>query len=275
MDAELAVEHLRALIRIPTVSRMAPELADEAAFVEFRAELARLYPLVNKLRPEVVGGGSLLFRWPGRDPGADSSADPAVFMAPSDGVPADDVPDQSGGWTHPPFAAEVTGEGPERRVWGRGAIDDKGMLASILEAVEAALADGVTPARDVYLSFGHNEETQGAGAEAIVELLQSRGIRCGLVIDEGGAIVEGLLPGVDGQIAMIGLSEKGIAGVELIAEKQGGHAATPTPNGATALLARAILALEAHPSRAELPEPSIAMFEAVAARASGGRGWLY
>jgi len=37
MDAELAVEHLRALIRIPTVSRMAPELADETAFEAFRA----------------------------------------------------------------------------------------------------------------------------------------------------------------------------------------------------------------------------------------------
>src|SRR3954451_13844686 len=108
MDAELAVERLRALIRIPTVSRMAPELADEAAFVEFRAELARLYPLVSGLRPEVVGGGSLLFRWPGHDPGAE----PAVFMAHYDVVPADDVPDQTGGWTHPPFDAEVTGEGP-------------------------------------------------------------------------------------------------------------------------------------------------------------------
>jgi len=266
MDAELAVEHLRALIRIPTVSRMAPELADEAAFVEFRAELARLYPLVSGLRPEVVGGGSLLFRWPGRDPGAE----PAVFMAHYDVVPADEA-----GWTHLPFSAELVGEGAERRVWGRGAIDDKGMLAAILEAVEAALAEGATPARDIYLSLGHNEETQGAGAEAIVDLLESRGIRCGLVIDEGGAIVEGLLPGVEGPIAMIGLSEKGIAGVELIAEKQGGHAATPAPNGATALLARAILRLEARPARARLPEPSIAMFEAVAARASGGRGWLY
>ena len=74
---------------------------------------------------------------------------------------------------------------------------------------------------------------------------------------------------------MIGLSEKGIAGVELIAEKRGGHAATPAPNGATAVLARAILRLEARPSRAALPEPSIAMLVAVSGRASGARGWLY
>jgi len=267
MDAALAVEHLQSLIRIPTVSRADETQVDAAVFARFRAELARLYPRVHALELEVVAGGSLLFRWPGRDP---EGGQPAVLMAHYDVVPADEP-----GWTHPPFAAELVGEGAEQRVWGRGAIDDKGMLCSILEAVEAALASGVQPARDVYLSFGHNEETQGSGAAAIVELLHARGVRAGLVIDEGGAIVEGMLPGVEGPIAMIGLGEKGIAGVELIAEKQGGHAATPAPNGATAVLARAILRLEAHPSRMSLPEPSIAMLEAVSARASGVRKWLY
>lgn len=262
---DAAIEHLRALIRIPTVSRADESQVDAAAFAEFRAELARLYPRVHTLELAVVAGGSLLFRWPGRGLG-----DPSVLMAHYDVVPADEP-----GWTHDAFGGELLGAGAEQRIWGRGAIDDKGMLCCILEAVEAALAEGVTPASDVYLSFGHNEETQGAGAEAIVALLASRGIRCGLVVDEGGAIVEGLLPGVEGPIAMIGLSEKGIAGVELIAEKQGGHAATPAPNGATAVLARAILRLEAHPSRAVLPEPSIAMLEAAAGRASGARGWLY
>ncbi len=262
---DAAIEHLRALIRIPSVSRADESQVDAAAFAEFRAELARLYPRVHTLELAVVAGGSLLFRWPGR-----GLSDPSVLMAHYDVVPADEP-----GWTHDAFGGELLGAGAEQRIWGRGAIDDKGMLCCILEAVEAAMAEGVTPASDVYLSFGHNEETQGAGAEAIVALLASRGIRCGLVVDEGGAIIEGLLPGVEGPIAMIGLSEKGIAGVELIAEKQGGHAATPAPNGATAVLARAILRLEAHPSRAVLPEPSIAMLEAAAGRASGARGWLY
>jgi len=271
MDDALAVEHLRALIRIPTVSRADEAQVDAEAFARFRAELARLYPRVHALEPELVAGGSLLFRWPGREP----HGEPAVLMAHYDVVPADDAPTDSSGWTHPPFAAELVGEGAQQRVWGRGAIDDKGMLCAILEAVEAALAAGVQPARDVYLSLGHNEETQGSGAAAIVDLLESRGVRAGLVIDEGGAIVEGLLPGVVGPIAMIGLSEKGIAGVELIAEKRGGHAATPAPNGATAVLARAILRLEARPSRVSLSEPSIAMLEAVSVRASGARGWLY
>jgi len=272
MDDALAVERLRALIRIPTVSRADESQVDAEVFARFRAELARLYPRVHALGPELVAGGSLLFRWPGRDP---QGGEPAVLMAHYDVVPADDGPAGGVGWTHPAFASELVGDGAEQRIWGRGAIDDKGMLCAILEAVEDALAAGVRPARDVYLSLGHNEETQGAGAAAIVDLLDSRGVRAGLVIDEGGAIVEGLLPGVVGPIAMIGLSEKGVAGVELIVEKRGGHAATPAPNGATAVLARAILRLEAHPSRVSLPEPSIAMLQAVSARASGPRGWLY
>jgi carboxypeptidase PM20D1 len=246
-DDDAALERLRALIRIPTVSRMAPELADEAEFARFRAVLATLYPLVHaRLELEVVGGGTLLFRWPGRGTG-----DPNVLMAHYDVVPADEP-----GWMHPPFDAAVVGEGDERRIWGRGAIDDKGMLAVILEAVEAALVEGFQPAADLYLSLGHNEETAGDGAADVVSLFIERGIRPGFVIDEGGAVVEGAFPGVDAPIAVVGVTEKGIAGVELSVEKKGGHASTPVRNGATSRLARAILRLEKHPARASIPASS-------------------
>jgi carboxypeptidase PM20D1 len=257
-DDDAALERLRALIRIPTVSRMAPELADEAEFARFRAVLATLYPLVHaRLELEVVGGGTLLFRWPGRGTG-----DPNVLMAHYDVVPADEP-----GWMHPPFDAAVVGEGDERRIWGRGAIDDKGMLAVILEAVEAALVEGFQPAADLYLSLGHNEETAGDGAADVVSLFIERGIRPGFVIDEGGAVVEGAFPGVDAPIAVVGVTEKGIAGVELSVEKKGGHASTPVRNGATSRLARAILRLEKHPARASIPAPTLAMIRALAPHA--------
>ena len=86
-------------------------------------------------------------------------------------------------------AAEIVGEGADAAIHARGAIDDKGALVAILEAVEQLVAEGFAPARDVYLSFGHNEETAGEGAQAIVALLTERGVRPGLVIDEGGAVV--------------------------------------------------------------------------------------
>ena len=54
---------------------------------------------------------------------------------------------------------------------GRGAIDDKGALVAILEAVESLVAEGFSPARDVYLSFGNDEEVFGVGARLAVETL--------------------------------------------------------------------------------------------------------
>jgi carboxypeptidase PM20D1 len=253
-----SVERLRALIRVPTVSRQLPEVADESEFARFRELLASLYPLTHeRLELEVVGGGTLLFRWSGLGTGA-----PHVLMAHYDVVPADEP-----GWTHDAFDAELVGTGDEQRVWGRGAIDDKGMLAVILEAAEAALAEGFEPAADLYLSFGHNEETAGDGAADVVALFIERGIRPALVIDEGGAVVTGVFPGIDAPIAVVGVTEKGIAGVELSVAKPGGHASTPVRGGATSRLARAILRLEKHPSHATISAPTLAMIRALAPHA--------
>ena len=63
----------------------------------------------------------------------------------------------------PPFEGRIH----DGSVHGRGTLDDKGPLLVLLEAVENLLADGFTPARDVYLSFGGNEESHGAAAAAI------------------------------------------------------------------------------------------------------------
>lgn len=261
-----AVERLRSLIRVPTVSRNDPADEDRAAFSRLRATLAELYPLTfRELEIDVIGGDGLLLRWAGEGTGA-----PAVLMAHQDVVPADEP-----GWQHGAFDADLAGEGDELRVWGRGAIDDKGMLAVILEAVEARLLAGFRPSADVYLSFGANEETAGDHAEAAVALLVERGIRPGLVIDEGGAVAEGAFPGVAGAVAFVGVSEKGLAGIELSVEKPGGHAATPARGGATTTLARAILRLERHPAPASLSAPLLGMLRALAPRASGAQRRIF
>jgi carboxypeptidase PM20D1 len=97
--ARLAVERLRALIRVSTVSRTSPAMADEHEFSRFRALLAQLYPLTHsRLELEMVAGGTLLFRWPGQGTGA-----PNVLMAHYDVVPADEP-----GWTYGAFGAELT-----------------------------------------------------------------------------------------------------------------------------------------------------------------------
>jgi carboxypeptidase PM20D1 len=257
-----AVDRFRALLRIPTVSRSDPAHEDREAFARFRTALAELYPRVHeRLGLELVAGDSLLFRWPGR-----SDAPPAVLMAHHDVVPADEP-----GWRHGPFDATIADD----RIWGRGTLDDKGALVAMLEAAESRLAAGFQPEADIYLFSGANEETTGAGAAAAVELLSARGVRPGLVLDEGGAVAADAFPGVAGAVAFVGVAEKGMAGIRLVAEKPGGHAATPARNGATTTLARAILRLEQHPAPARLSAPVAQMLRALAPRTSGVQRRLF
>jgi carboxypeptidase PM20D1 len=239
---------------------------DWARFDEFVVTLPQLYPALHgALDREIVAGHSLLYRWRGT-----TSAAPTVLMAHYDVVPA-----SAERWEHPPFAAELTGEGENQLLWGRGTLDDKGALVAILEAVEASVLSGHRPAADLYLSFGHNEETTGAGAVAIVALLESRGIRPALVIDEGGAVVEGIFPGVADPIAVVGVSEKGILSVTLAVQQLGGHASTPPKRSATARLARAIVRLDDRPFPSSFSPTNLEMIRTIGARARQPYRWVF
>jgi len=260
MDPSASLQRFRELLRIPTISRSDETLTDWEPFDEFIAALPRLYPALHAaLELEVVEGYSLLYRWKGAGDGP-----PAVLMAHYDVVHATDE-----GWEHPPFAAELVGEGADAVLWGRGTIDDKGALVSILEAAERLARAGHVPANDVYLSFGHNEETAGGGAAAAAAVLEGRGIRPALVLDEGGAVVEDIFPGVAGPIAVIGVSEKGIAGVSLTVEQEGGHASTPPRFAATVRLARAIVRLNSKPFPAGFSSATLEMVRTLGSHSTG------
>lgn len=250
-----AVDRFRELLRIPTISHADEDAIDGAAFDTFSTTVERLYPLLHaRLEREVVAGHSLLYRWRGR-----SESDPLVLMAHIDVVP---VVEED--WQHAPFEAVIVGEGDAAEIHARGAIDDKGSLVAILEAVEGLVASGFTPARDVYLAFGHNEETAGGGAQAMVALLHSRGVRPGLVLDEGGAVVEGAVPGVTVPTAMVGVAERGVMTLLLTVHEAGGHASTPPALPATARLARAIHRLHRRPFPPRITAPIRAMFATLA-----------
>ena len=149
------LDRFRELLSIPTVSYADESRMDASVFDEFHSALERLYPKTHeRLERDVIARHSLLYRWPGA-----SSEDPLVLMAHMDVVPVVEAE-----WQHPPFGAEIVGEGEDAELHARGAIDDKGSLVAIFEAVETLVAEGFTPARDIYLSFGHNEETAGDGA---------------------------------------------------------------------------------------------------------------
>ncbi|NYD56736.1 carboxypeptidase PM20D1 [Nocardioides marinisabuli] len=248
-----AVGKLQALVRIPTVSHRDPDLVDTAAFDAFLVELETQFPLLHRhLDLTRVHTHGLLFHWRGA-----SDARPVVLMAHLDVVPVE------GEWQHPPFSGAIA----DGSIWGRGTLDDKGCLVGICEAVETLLEAGHTPAQDVWLSFGCDEEVFGHAAPLAVDELRRRGVRPWFVLDEGGAIASEAFPGVGAPIGVIGVTEKGITSVELRAEGRGGHASTPARNGPVARVARAVTRLEKAPLPASLPAPTIELFRRLAPHA--------
>jgi carboxypeptidase PM20D1 len=169
------------------------------------------------------------------------------------------------GWRFPAFEGRVEGG----FVHGRGALDDKGPLLVVLEAVENLLAAGFTPARDVLLSFGGNEETFGAAARVISDTLHERGIRPWIVLDEGGAVTDAPLPFVTGTAAMVGVGEKGIATVRISARGEGGHASVPPDLTAVGRVARAVNRLSPGTFRARAPRAIPRMLGLFAPRSRG------
>jgi len=262
VDGKAAAERLAELVHLPTISSRDPEEVDEAVFARFRERLGELYPRTwSALDREVLGSGALLLRWR-----SGTDAPPLVLMAHYDVVPV-----EGQDWHDEPFSGRITGG----VVHGRGAIDDKGSLVAIVEAVEALLEEGFTPRRDVYLSFGNDEEVFGTGAQLAVDALTARGVRPWAVLDEGGAVVTGVFPGVPGRIAVVGLAEKGMLDLELSTTDAGGHASAPEPRGATARLARAVVRLDENPFPARLDDVVLSMVDTVGRQAAGGYRVLF
>ncbi len=253
-DLPRAAQHLGEAIRIRTISTHDRTIGT-AELAPFHAWLAQAYPLFHaRAVRQVLGAGTLLYEWPGRD----ASLAPVILMAHQDVVPAD--PEDR--WTHPPFSGAVT----ETAVWGRGAIDNKGALVAMLEAAEALLAAGHQPQRTVFFVFGHDEETHGDGAAQAARLLAARGVEALFVLDEGSVVVADH-PVTGGAVALIGLSEKGYATVRLTATAEGGHASAPPRDTAVAILAQAIDAVMARPFPRRYDGATRAMLEALAPHA--------
>ncbi len=253
VDEAAALARLQGGIRIRTISNEGGADRDHAAFAAFREYLRVQYPLTHeRLIVEQISEHSLLYRWAG----SETERDALVLLAHQDVVPIDEGTEAD--WTHPPFEAVVA----DGYLWGRGSLDDKGSLFAALEAVESLLADGFTPHRDVYVALGHDEELGGSeGAVEIVARLVARGASIGLVVDEGGAVIGDLFPGIDGSVAAVGVAEKGYLSLSLDVVGTGGHSSIPPERTSIGRLATAVLKLEQNPFPSRLDGASRAFFE--------------
>ena len=255
VDRQKAIQHLQALIRCKTVSYRDKSLEDESAFDQLEALLPTLFPHVARACGfEKLGPRSLLFHWKGQ-----SDKAPGVLMAHYDVVPVDEA-----AWEKPAFDAVIEND----VLWGRGTLDTKGTFLGVLEAADNLIAQGFTPANDLYLAFAGDEEISGDGAPTIVRWFQEKGVVPAFVLDEGGAVVDNVFPGVHTPCALVGTGEKGPMDVKLVLDTAGGHASTPPAHTPVGLLAQAVTRIENHPFPFTLTPPAAQMFDALGRRST-------
>jgi carboxypeptidase PM20D1 len=253
VDEQLAAARLGRALAFRTVSHADPARVEWDEFCRLHAYFAATFPRVHaELAREVVGEYSLLYRWDG----SDQTLEPILLMSHLDVVPVETGTEAD--WTYAPFSGAVA----DGYIWGRGALDVKCGLVGLLEASELLLAAGFRPQRTVYLAVGHDEEVGGAHGNArMAALLAARGVRLQFVLDEGGAIGEGLIHGVTRPVAFVAIAEKRSVNVELAVEQEGGHASSPPAETAIGILAAAITRLQSHPFPARLHPATESMLE--------------
>lgn len=127
-------------------------------------------------------------------------------------------------------------------VWGRGALDMKGLGAVEAMTMIQLARLGVPLRRDVILLAVADEEVDNTGMAEIVAKHWDR-IGCSQVVNEGGLGIKDLL--FEGQTVFgISVAEKGLLWVRMVATGEAGHGSSPNPDSAPSRLRRALAALE-------------------------------
>lgn len=228
---ESAVKRLSEAIKINTVSFDDTSLVNQAAFDSFITFLKAEYsPVFGTLEDTIINKRSLLLKWKGKS----ETAKPIILYAHLDVVPIEEITKEK--WKHAPFSGDVV----DGFIWGRGALDDKGSLISIFEALKKLQATGFTPERTIYFAFGSDEEIGGSkGAAAIAAFLREQKVQFEFYVDEGGMVSTGMVPNIKRSVALIGTAEKGYVTLELSVNLKGGHSSHPAAETALDVLVKA------------------------------------
>lgn len=248
LDRDKIVADMVDMIRIKTVSNREEALVDRREFAKFESLLKERFPNIHeKCQFEKIGKTGLLYYLPGK-----SSEKPSVCMAHYDVVPIEEE-----GWSKPAFEGIIE----DGCIWGRGTLDTKGTLCGVVEALEKLLKEGYVPENDLYLSFSGEEEIDGESCADIVSYLEKKKVKPAIVVDEGGAVVDHVFPGVPGECALVGIGEKGSVNMNFTMESEGGHASTPPVHTILGQLSQAVTKIEEHPFKRQLTKPVAEMFD--------------
>ncbi len=244
IDQDGAVQRFAKAITYQTISFDDPTKLDPEAFLGLHQHIQESFPVLHQQAEHyTISDYSLVYHVKGSDP----SLKPVLYMGHMDVVPVD--PGTRDQWLQAPFSGAIVND----VVWGRGTIDDKVTVLALLEAMETLLKNGLKPKRSIYFAFGHDEEIGGEqGAAKIAEHFKDQGLSFEFVLDEGGAITDGIMKGMSQPVAIIGVAEKGFVNLRLTVPSEGGHSSQPPEQTAVGILAQAIVRVENSPFETDL-----------------------
>lgn len=242
-----ALLHFADALKIKTISPENTAEFDSIQFQNFNTFLTNSYPLADSLlEHKTFNSFSHLYHWKG----SDNSLKPIILLAHLDVVPV--IEKNIAEWKVAPFKGIVQ----QDTIWGRGAIDDKVGVVGIMEAVELLLQQNYAPKRSMYFAFGHDEEIGGRnGAVTMAQYLQDQGVTAEYILDEGGVVTEGLVPGMTEKVALIGVAEKGYLSLNLGVRIEGGHSSMPGKETSIDVMANAITKLKNNPLPSKITAP--------------------
>ena len=183
---------------------------DDTEFAKLRQVVEEDFPVLHqKAERMTFADDCWMYRIPGKDPSRN-----ILLMSHHDVVAADTD------WTMPAFDGIIK----DGKVYGRGAADTKGSLCAIFFAMEQMLREGITPPVNVYIGSSHNEELGGDGIPSALAYFRENGITFEVILDEGGAIVEPPLAGMNCEMcAMVAVHEKGRLKLTCTAKNESSH----------------------------------------------------
>ncbi len=168
---------------------------NKAEYEKFYSAIEENFPLITEKAEKLVfGEGCFVYVIKGRN-----AKKNIMLMSHHDVVEGDDT------WETDPFDAVIK----DGAMWGRGTIDTKTPLFAQLQACEELLSEGFDfDGINVYIGSSDNEEVCGEGMVLATRYFKENDIRFDVVLDEGGAITEGMIPGVKNKSAMVAVHEK-------------------------------------------------------------------
>jgi acetylornithine deacetylase/succinyl-diaminopimelate desuccinylase-like protein len=254
--AKEAAERLGEYLRIRTVNPP----GDETLGARWLQEVLAREGIEAKIFESAPGRGNLYAKLPGT-----GEKRPLILLSHIDVVPANPPT-----WKLDPWSGAIR----DSALWGRGALDMKGIAIAELMTVIALKRRGVPLRRDIILLANADEETGSTGAEWFTrekaELIRD----AEFLINEGGSNrVAG-----SGKTEYFGVAvtEKIPYWLRLTVRGSPGHGSMPRPDNAAARLSRVLGRVAAYETPLRVTPPAERYFKDLATREkdSRRRQWL-